>query len=163
MILTAVFLLSLSALSFEILLVRVFSISQWNHLSFMVISITLFGFAAGGTCLNIIDTRKKDWEKHLSSIENIHIFTILFTLSAIISFMILNRIPLDYISVVGTCPSPLSFNSISSSGAALFFHRPCCVHCLCVYARKNRLRVFRKYGRFSIRSNYSCDASSFYQ
>jgi len=96
MILAAVFLLSLSALSFEILLVRVFSISQWNHLSFMVISITLFGFAAGGTCLNIIDIRKKAWEKYLSSIENIHIFTILFTLSAIISFMVLNRIPLDY-------------------------------------------------------------------
>jgi hypothetical protein len=96
MILTAVFLLSLSALSIEILLVRVFSLSQWNHLSFMVISITLFGFAAGGTCLNIIDTRKKGWEKQLSSFENIHIFTILFTLSAIISFVVLNRIPLDY-------------------------------------------------------------------
>lgn len=96
MILTAVFLLSLSALAFEILLVRVFSISQWNHLSFMVISITLFGFAAGGTFLNIIDTRKKGWEKHLSSFENIHIFTILFTLSTIISFIVLNRIPLDY-------------------------------------------------------------------
>ena len=96
MILTAVFLLSLSALSFEILLVRVFSISQWNHLSFMVISITLFGFAAGGTFLNIIDTYKKGWEKHLSSFENIHIFTILFTISTIISFIVLNRIPLDY-------------------------------------------------------------------
>jgi spermidine synthase len=96
MILTAVFLLSLSALSFEILLVRSFSISQWNHLSFMVISITLFGFAAGGTCLNIIDIRKKTWEKHLSSFENIHIFTILYTLSAIVSFIVLNRIPLDY-------------------------------------------------------------------
>ena len=96
MILPAVFLLSLSALSFEILLVRVFSISQWNHLSFMVISITLFGFAAGGTFLNIIDTYKKGWEKHLSSLENIHIFTILFTLSTIISFIVLNRIPLDY-------------------------------------------------------------------
>jgi len=96
MILAAVFLLSVSALSFEILLVRVFSISQWNHLSFMVISVTLFGFAAGGTCLNIIDTRKKGWEKHLSSLENINIFTILFTLSAIVSFVVLNRIPLDY-------------------------------------------------------------------
>ena len=96
MILPAVFLLSLSALSFEILLVRVFSISQWNHLSFMVISITLFGFAVGGTWLNIIDTHKKGWEKHLSSFENIHIFTILFTLSAIISFIALNQIPLDY-------------------------------------------------------------------
>ena len=96
MILPAVFLLSLSALSFEILLVRVFSISQWNHLSFMVISITLFGFAAGGTFLNIIDTYKKGWEKHLSSFENINMFTILFTLSTVISFIVLNRIPLDY-------------------------------------------------------------------
>jgi hypothetical protein len=96
MIFAAVFLLSLSALSFEILLVRSFSISQWNHLSFMVISITLFGFAAGGTCLNIIDIRKKTWEKHLSSVENIHIFSILYTLSAAISFVVLNRIPLDY-------------------------------------------------------------------
>jgi len=62
----------------------------------MVISITLLGFAAGGTFLNIIDTYKKGWEKHLSSFENIHIFTILFTLSTIISFIVLNRIPLDY-------------------------------------------------------------------
>jgi hypothetical protein len=96
MILASVFLLSLSALSFEILLVRAFSISQWNHLSFMVISITLFGFAAGGTCLNIIDFRKKGWEKHLSSAGPVHIFIILFALSVVISFVVLNLIPLDY-------------------------------------------------------------------
>ncbi|MBW2406719.1 MAG: hypothetical protein JRF17_05070 [Deltaproteobacteria bacterium] len=96
MIPAAVFLLSLSALSFEILLVRVFSISQWNHLSFMVISITLFGFATGGTFLNIIDLHKKSWEKHLSTYDNIHIFSILFTISTIISVIVLNRIPLDY-------------------------------------------------------------------
>jgi len=96
MLLTAVFLLSISALSFEILLVRIFSISQWNHLSFMVISITLFGFAAGGTFLNILGTRKKGWEKNLSSTGPIHIFVILFTLSTIISFVVLNRMPLDY-------------------------------------------------------------------
>ena len=48
MTLFAVFLLSVSALSFEVVLTRVFSISQWNHLSFMVISVALFGFAASG-------------------------------------------------------------------------------------------------------------------
>ena len=57
--LAAVFLLSLSSLALEVLLTRVFSISQWNHLSFMVISIALFGFAAAGTFLNIMDTYKK--------------------------------------------------------------------------------------------------------
>jgi hypothetical protein len=96
MILTAVFFLSLSALAFEVLLTRVFSISQWNHLSFMVISIALFGFAASGTFLSIIDTRKKGWEKRLSSNDSIKILIILYTVTAIASFVVLNRIPLDY-------------------------------------------------------------------
>jgi len=96
MIPAAVFLLSLSSLAFEVLLARVFSISQWNHLSFMVISITLFGFAAGGTFLNIIDTRINGWEKKLSSTGPLEIFTVLYTVSAITAFIVLNRIPLDY-------------------------------------------------------------------
>ena len=96
MTLASVFLLSLSSLALEVLLTRVFSISQWNHLSFMVISIALFGFAAAGTFLNIIDTRKKDWEKRLSSSGPVKFFIILYTVTAIGSFMVLNRIPLDY-------------------------------------------------------------------
>jgi len=96
MILPAVFLLSLSSLAFEVLLTRVFSISQWNHLSFMVISIALFGFAAAGTFLNITDTFKKDWEQRLSASGPVKIFIILYTVTAIGSFIVLNRIPLDY-------------------------------------------------------------------
>jgi hypothetical protein len=96
MILTAVFLLSLSSLAFEVLLTRVFSISQWNHLSFMVISIALFGFAAAGTFLNIMDTLKKDWEQRLSASGPVKIFILLYTVAAIGSFIVLNRIPLDY-------------------------------------------------------------------
>ena len=96
MILFAVFLLSLSALAFEVLLTRVFSIGQWNHLSFMVISITLFGFAAGGTFLNIIDARKKGWEKRLLSAGPLTTFIMLYSLTAIISYIVLNQIPLDY-------------------------------------------------------------------
>ena len=96
MILTAVFLLSLSSLAFEVLLTRVFSISQWNHLSFMVISIALFGFAAAGTFLNIMDTHKKDWEQRLSASGPVKIFILLYSFTAIGSFIVLNRIPLDY-------------------------------------------------------------------
>jgi len=96
MILTAVFLVSLSSLAFEVLLTRVFSIAQWNHLSFMVISIALFGFAASGTFLSILDTRKKGGGRSLSSSVSIKIIILLFTLTAIVSFFSLNRIPLDY-------------------------------------------------------------------
>lgn len=96
MILTAVFLLSLSSLAFEVLLTRVFSLSQWNHLSFMVISIALFGFAAAGTFLNIMDTHKKDWEQRLSTSGPVKIFILLYSVTAIGSFIVLNQIPLDY-------------------------------------------------------------------
>jgi len=96
MIFPAVFLLSLSSLAFEVLLTRVFSISQWNHLSFMVISIALFGFAASGSFLSILDTRVKDIGKRLSSRSAVNIFIILYTFTAIGSFLILNKIPLDY-------------------------------------------------------------------
>jgi hypothetical protein len=49
----AVFGASFSGLGFEVVLARAFAISQWNHLSFMVISIALFGFAASGSFLSV--------------------------------------------------------------------------------------------------------------
>ncbi len=62
----------------------------------MVISIALFGFAASGTLLSILDTRKKGWEKRLSSKHSVTFFIILYAFTAITSFTILNIIPLDY-------------------------------------------------------------------
>ena len=47
------FLASFSMLSYEILLTRIFAVSQWNHLFFLVISIALFGLAASGTVTTI--------------------------------------------------------------------------------------------------------------
>ncbi len=96
MIFKAVFLLSLSSLAFEILLTRVFSICQWNHLSFMVISIALFGFAASGTFLSILETRTKGLGKQFSSRSSVTISITLYSITTIASFTILNRIPLDY-------------------------------------------------------------------
>ncbi len=96
MILSAVFLLSLCSLTFEVLLTRVFSISQWNHLSFMVISIALFGFAASGTFLSILDYRKEKWGKQLSSKGALSIIATLYTITTLTSFIALNRLPLDY-------------------------------------------------------------------
>jgi hypothetical protein len=96
MIFSAVFLLSLSSLAIEVLLTRVFSVSQWNHLSFMVISVALFGFAASGTFLSILDTRKTGWEKKLSAARAIHNLIFLYIGAAIGSFITINNVPLDY-------------------------------------------------------------------
>ena len=96
MLFAAIFLVSLSTLAFEVLLTRVFSIGQWNHLSFMVISIALFGFAASGTFLSILDGRNKAWSLHLSGPAALATISLLFTFTALFSFLALTAIPLDY-------------------------------------------------------------------
>ena len=47
----SVVVISATVLAYEILLTRIFSIAQWHHFAYMVISIALLGFAASGTFL----------------------------------------------------------------------------------------------------------------
>ena len=54
-ILPAIFVASLSSLSFEIVLTRIFAISLWYHFAFMVISIAMLGIGASGTLLSSVD------------------------------------------------------------------------------------------------------------
>jgi len=79
-----IFLISLSALSLEISLIRFFSISQWHHFAFMVISIALFGIAASGTFLSIKELRKP-----------LTASAILFAFTTLVAFFILNKITFD--------------------------------------------------------------------
>ena len=83
---TGIFIISSATLALEISLIRLFSIMQWYHFAFMVVSIALFGIAASGTFLSI------------KKIENKNILfnsSLLFSLSAVISFFILNKISFD--------------------------------------------------------------------
>ncbi len=96
MFLSTIFLVSFSALAFEVLLTRVFSIGQWNHLSFMVISIALFGFGASGTYLSIVDIRSNRRRTFPVSRLSLGALPCLYTAAAILSFLSLNNIPLDY-------------------------------------------------------------------
>jgi len=51
--LAAIALLSAAALSYEILLMRLFSIIQWHHFAYMMISVALLGYGAAGTFVTI--------------------------------------------------------------------------------------------------------------
>jgi len=99
MLLISVFFVSLSTLAFEVLLTRVFSIGQWNHLSFMVISIALFGFGASGTFLSVVDIRQKNWLKNLASRNSLIMLLDIYSFTTILSFLTLNRLPLDYFRI----------------------------------------------------------------
>ncbi len=51
--LAAIALISTAALGYEILLLRLFSIIQWHHFAYMIISLALLGYGASGTFLAI--------------------------------------------------------------------------------------------------------------
>ena len=49
----SVALISAAALGYEILLMRLFSISQWHHFAWMIISLALLGYGASGTFISL--------------------------------------------------------------------------------------------------------------
>ncbi len=89
--LTSLFLVSAATLAFEVLLARLFAVTQWNHLSFMVISLALFGSAASGTFFSLLAPGVGRWRSAHWSLA-----TILFTASLLAAAAGLSRIPLDY-------------------------------------------------------------------
>jgi hypothetical protein len=53
------FLLSLATLTFEIDLTRLFSVTQFYHFAFMIVSVALLGFGASGTVLMILSSNTR--------------------------------------------------------------------------------------------------------
>lgn len=53
----AIALISGASLAYEILLIRLFSIVEWHHLAFLVISLALLGYGASGTLLALARER----------------------------------------------------------------------------------------------------------
>ena len=50
----AIALASAIALGYEILLIRLFSVIQWHHFAYMIISLALLGYGASGTFLAVL-------------------------------------------------------------------------------------------------------------
>ena len=89
-VLAAVAVLSAAALGYEILLTRLFSIVQWHHFAFLVISVALLGFGASGTFLMVLGDRIR------TGIEPFLALTALaFGLAAPVSFVIAERVPFN--------------------------------------------------------------------
>jgi len=86
----SVLLISAAALSYEVLLMRLFSIVQWHHFAYMVISLALLGYGVSGTFLTF--TR----DRLISSFNKA--FTVnatLFSLSSIGCFLLAQQLPFN--------------------------------------------------------------------
>src|SRR6266498_3831977 len=83
----AIFLFSFSALSYEIILTRIFSISLWYHFAFMVISIAMLGIGASGAALSLYPG--------LKSISRIGLYGLLLAGAITVTYITSNRLPFD--------------------------------------------------------------------
>ena len=83
-------LLSATALGYEILLMRLFSIIQWHHFAYMIISLALLGYGASGTFLAFVQSRLLN-HYPLALLVNLA----LFALTAMPSFLVAQQIPFN--------------------------------------------------------------------
>lgn len=91
----SIFFLSAAVLAYEVVLTRIFSITQWYHFAYMIISIALLGFGASGSFISIARA------KLLSSFRQVYLFSSLLAASAVaLSFIISQRIPFDPFLIV---------------------------------------------------------------
>lgn len=96
---TGIFFFSTSVLLFELSLMRVFSILQWNYLAFMIISIAFLGYGASGTFLSVFSSILKRAEG-----KNIYkyllFFSLLFSLCSLLSIFVISKVPFDLYRVI---------------------------------------------------------------
>ncbi len=92
-------LVSAAVLADEVVLVRAFSIGQWHHFAYMVISIALLGFGASGTLLAALARRKRlaaaRDEAGVGASGWLAASAVLFAVSLPCSFSLVQEIPFD--------------------------------------------------------------------
>src|SRR6266851_2961595 len=93
--LVAIALTSAGLLAYEVLLTRLFSIIQWHHFAYMVISIALLGYGASGTFLAFAQHRLR---RHFISV--FASCAALFAVSAVAGFVVAQRLPFNALAVI---------------------------------------------------------------
>ena len=88
------FLISAATLIFEINLTRLFSVTQFYHFAFMIVSIALLGFGASGTALTIYPKLAER-----SALRNLAFLCIAAGTSIILAYLLINRLPFDSFSI----------------------------------------------------------------
>jgi len=83
-------LLSASALAYEVLLMRLFSIIQWHHFAYMIIGLALLGYGISGTVISIYKHRL------LGNFNLIFILCLfLFSITTVGSYLLAQSIPFN--------------------------------------------------------------------
>jgi hypothetical protein len=82
-----IFAASFASISYELALMRIFSISLWYHFAFMVISIAMLGIGASGTVLSVLPG--------LKDIRRLPLYTLLLAITIPVSYVLANSVSFD--------------------------------------------------------------------
>ena len=93
--LIAIFVLSAAALAYEVLLVRLFSVIQWHHFAFMVISIALLGYGASGSLITVFQRTLVARYHGMFPLN-----AALFGVSSIACFITVQRLPFNALEIL---------------------------------------------------------------
>jgi SAM-dependent methyltransferase len=106
-LLAAVAIISASALAYEVLLMRLFSIIQWHHFAYMIISLALLGYGISGVVLALNRDRIRKLFPPLLMAN-----MLLFSCSAPMCFLLIQYIPFNPAEIVWTPLQLLNLCSI---------------------------------------------------
>lgn len=87
----AIFLLSAATLAWEVVLSRVFAVTQFYHFAFLVVNLALLGFGAGGTFLSLKSrwTAAEAWPLRLEGL------ALAFAAALLGGYLFVNALPFD--------------------------------------------------------------------
>ncbi len=130
-------LISAAALAYEILLMRLFSIIQWHHFAYMMISLALLGYGASGTFLAL--TRRWLEGRFLAAYV---VNAALFGVTAMVCFRLAQAVPFNALEVLWNPRQPLWLLLIF---LLLFIPFFCVANCICLTFSQFSKQLHRVY------------------
>lgn len=137
----AISFISAAVIGYEILLTRLFSIIQWHHFAYMIISLALLGFGASGTFLSL--------GRHWILPRWKPIFQVngaLFAISILGSFAVAQRIPFNALEIAWDVKQIFYLFGLSLLLTVPFF---CAANCIGIALSQFREQIHRIY-RFDL-------------
>ena len=130
-------LISAAALAYEILLMRLFSIIQWHHFAYMMISLALLGYGASGTFLAL----SRRWLKGRFRAAYL-VNAVLFGISAVACFQLAQAVPFNALEVLWDPQQPFWLVLIF---LLLFIPFFCAANCICLAFSEFSTQLHRIY------------------
>jgi len=130
-------LISAAALAYEILLMRLFSIIQWHHFAYMMISLALLGYGASGTFLALI----RRWsDEHFLAIYLVN--AVAFGVASVACFLLAQAIPFNALEMLWDSRQS---QWLMLTFLLLFIPFFCAANCICLTFSQYHKQLHRIY------------------